>query len=319
MLFSIIIPIYNVAQYIPKCLESVFSQSFCDLEVICVDDGSSDNSLTIVNHFVNEVNSRFPDSTSSHLSVIHQENQGLSAARNAGLKVAHGDYILFLDSDDWLEPDALQTLANNLCGEDMLCFNGRRFLEDNQQYEAPDRIDPESSLSGWDYYNRYALKHRNFAFVCVVLRCYRRQFLLDNNLFFKPGIFHEDNLFTPYACYFAQKVKVIPDVLYDYRVRSQSIMTTRSLKHWHDIITTANELASFFDDKPVEKTTLYQSLTHHYQSAFASVGPKEDKQLLPLVNWQLYRQVSRTKPRHRLQYAAMRLSPSIFRQINKML
>ena len=310
MKFSIIVPIYNVEQYLPKCLESLQQQTFQDFEVICVNDGSKDGSAAIAEAWVETV---------SCAQSINQPNGGLSAARNSGLAAARGEYVLFLDSDDWLESDALQVLSENLEREDMLCFNGRRYLEDKQLYEEADRLDSEKDISGWEYYCRHALESRQFAFVCVVLRCYRRQFLLDNNLFFKPGIFHEDNLFTPYACYFAQKVKVIPDVLYDYRVRSQSIMTTRSLKHWHDIITTANELASFFDDKPVEKITLYQSLTHHYQSAFASVGPKEDKQLLPLVNWQLYRQVSRTKPRHRLQYAAMRLSPSIFRQINKML
>ena len=147
MKFSIVIPVYNVQHFLPKCLKSISSQSFSDYEVICIDDGSTDESLILLREFSNTTDFQF--------IIIHQENQGLSAARNAGLKVAHGDYILFLDSDDWLEPDALQTLADNLCGEDMLCFNGRRFLEDNQQYEAPDRIDPEPSLSGWDYYNRY--------------------------------------------------------------------------------------------------------------------------------------------------------------------
>lgn len=309
MKFSIIVPVYNVEKYLPDCLESLQRQTFSDFEVICVNDGSTDASATVAQQWV--------DTLSPKVSLIHQQNAGLSAARNAGLSVAQGEYVLFLDSDDWIEPNTLQVLADNLEDEDFLCFSGHRYFEDKAQYEEADHLPQESQITGWEYYCRHALEHRNFAFVCVVLRCYKREFLVSNNLRFKPGIFHEDNLFTPYACYYAQKIKVIPDVLYNYRVRSSSIMTTRSLKHWKDIIGIANELAAFFQDKVIEKTTLYQALTHHYQSAFVSVGRKEDKELLPLMQWPLYKMVSRTKRRHRIQYAAMRISPSVFRMINR--
>ena len=308
MKFSIIVPIYNVEQYLPKCLGSLREQTFQDFEVICVNDGSQDGSVAIAESWVGQV---------SNARLISQPNAGLSAARNTGLEVAKGEYVLFLDSDDWLEPSALQILAESLEGEDMLCFNGRRYMEFEQQYESADPMEPEKAISGWDYYCRHALEHRNFAFECVVLRCYKREFLLNNALRFKPGIFHEDDLFTPFVCFFAQDVKVISEVLYVYRVRSNSIMTTRSLKHRQNYIMIANELAAFFQDKPIEKTTLYRALTHHYQSAFASVGPKEDRELLPLVDWCLYKRVSRTKRRHRLQYAALRISPRLFRRVNK--
>lgn len=313
MKLSIIVPIYNVAQYLPVCLSSVLSQSFCDYEVICVNDGSTDDSRSVLSDLLAECDA-------SKAVVLDQENQGLSAARNAGLRAAKGDYVLFLDSDDWLELNALELLSKQLEDEDIICFNGRRYFEDKDTYEMPDAIVSETDLSGWDYYNRHALAHRNFAFVCVVLRCYRRQFLLENNLWFKPGIFHEDNLFTPLTCFHAKSVKVIPDVLYNYRVRSSSIMTTRSLKHWQDIISTANELAEFFVPKTdIDKTTIYRALTHYYQSAFQNAGHREDKLLKPLVDWKCYNQVSRTKLRHRVQYAAMRISPALYRWVNKLL
>lgn len=309
MFFSIIIPVYNVEKYLAACLDSVLAQSFDDFEAVCVNDGATDNSAAILEHYKENDN---------RIKVITQSNAGLSAARNTGLNVASGEYVLFLDSDDWIEPNTLQILSENLNGEDLLCFNGRRYIEGRNQYEESDNLQCEEGMTGWDYYCRHALEHRNFAFVCVVLRCYRRQYLVDNNLWFKEGIYHEDNLFTPYACYYAQKVKVISDVLYDYRVRESSIMTTRSLKHWKDIIGIANELSNFFVSKNgMEKKTIYQALTHHYQSAFCHVTPKEDKELLPLVNWRLYKRVSRTKRRHRLQYAAMRISPRLFRWVNK--
>lgn len=310
MLFSIIIPVYNVENYLRDCLDSVLNQSFNDWEAICVNDGSTDGSAAILESYA-ERDSRF--------NVISQPNGGLSAARNTGLDAAQGDYVLFLDSDDWLEPNALQILSESTTNEDLLCFNGRRFFEMDRKYENADHLEPAVNESGWEYYSQNALCHRNFAFVCVVLRCYRRSYLLGHGLRFKTGIYHEDNLFTPLACYYADKVKVIPNVLYDYRVRESSIMTSRSLKHWKDIIGTANELAGFFIPKEnLEKKTIYQALTHHYQMAFANVTPVEDKSLLPLVNWSYYKTVSRTKPRHRILYLAIRISPRLFRSmINK--
>lgn len=309
MTFSILIPVYNVEKYLRECLDSLLHQSFLDWEAICVNDGSSDGSAAILEDYA---------SKDSRISVISQANGGLPVARNTGLDVAKGDYILFLDSDDWLEPDALKILSENLQEEDLLCFNGRRFFEESGQFEDADQLRPESYETGWDYYSRNALCHRNFAFVCVVLRCYRRAYLLNNGLRFKPGIYHEDNLFTPLACYFAKAVKVIPDILYDYRVRESSIMTSRSLDHWKSTIGIANELADFFSRKDgIEEETVYQALTHHYQIAIANSTPDSDKELLPLINWKLYKTVSRTKSRHRLLYSAMRISPRLFRKVLK--
>ena len=309
MLFSIIIPVYNVENYLRDCLDSVLGQSFSDWEAVCVNDGSTDHSVSILEEYASRDN---------RITVISQPNGGLSAARNTGLNAAKGDYVIFLDSDDWLEADALKTLSENLSGEDLLCFNGRRYFEDSGQYAEADYLLPEKYQSGWDYYSYNALSHRNFAFVCVVLRCYRRAFLLSHGLGFKTGIFHEDNLFTPLACFYARKTSVITNVLYNYRVRSSSIMTSRSLQHWKDLIGTANELSEFFIPKNgIETKTIYQALTHHYQVAFAQASPADDKELLPLVNWESYKIVSGTKPRHRLNYAAMRISPRLYRAILK--
>lgn len=309
MKISVIIPVYNVEQYLRQCIDSILNQTFSDYEVICINDGSTDDSGKILMEYADG---------NPVIKVIEQKNRGLSAARNTGLKIADGEYVLFLDSDDWLEKDALQILADAVDGQDMLCFNGRRFIEDQIRYEAADDISQVDEISGWDYYNRFSLQHRNFAFVCVVLRLYRRDFLRENNLLFAEGIYHEDNRFTPLACYYAENVRVIDDVLYNYRIRSSSITTTRILKRDKDLLETANMLSSFFVNKnEVDKSILYQALTHHYQAPFVRSSSKEDKVLVPLVDWKLYKSVSRTKTRHRIQYFAMRLSPSIFRIVNK--
>lgn len=254
--FSIIIPVYNVEEYLRECLNSVLNQEYDGMyEVICVNDGSTDGSLGVLKEYAEKY---------SIIRIINQENKGLSEARNAGIKNATGDYIFFLDSDDWIESNTLKILSENVSGEDFIAFNGRRYFEDGT-VEEPDKGIIETNLSGWDYYNKYALVSRKFHFVCVVLRLYKRTFLLDNDLFFGPGLYHEDNLFTPIACYYAKKIKVIPDVFYVYRIRGGSISQTANLKRLTDIILVANKLSEFFiPKKDIDKTVVYKNLATYY-------------------------------------------------------
>lgn len=292
--FTLIIPVYNVEAFLRQCLDSVLNQTFSDWEAVCVNDGSTDGSAAILEDYAAKDN-RF--------QVVTQSNGGLSAARNTGLEAAKGEYILFLDSDDWLVENALKVLSTNLSGEDMLCFSGRRFFEKTHGFNPSDLLKNGDYQSGMDYYNENALLPRDFAFVCVVLRAYRRAFLIDNGLGFKEGILHEDNLFTPLACYYAQKVKQINACLYDYRVRARSITTTVDLKRLTDLMETANELAAFFIPKQgFDKTVVYRAITQYYQAAFVEAPKGERKALKRLCDWGLYRKVSRTKLRHRWNY-----------------
>ncbi|MBR2958425.1 MAG: glycosyltransferase [Bacteroidales bacterium] len=303
MKISIVIPIYNVEQYLEQCLSSIQAQKYDDLEVICVNDGSTDDSRKILTEWA----THFPQ-----MRIIDRENGGLSAARNTGLKAAKGDYIVFIDSDDWVEPTMLSRISEEVKGEDMICFACRK-----SDYGATDALVPEQS-DGWTYYNQHALEHRIIPFVCVWQRYYRREFLIENRLHFREGILHEDNEFTPRACLHAKSIKVIPDVLYNYRVRPGSIMTTRGLRSKESLITIGNELSELFsNENGIDKTIVYQALTQCYQMAFVNNTHEEDQYLLPLVNWQCYRRVSRTKTRHRLQYLALRISPTLFRFINQ--
>lgn len=300
MLFSIIIPVYNVEKYLRPCLDSVLGQSFSDWEAICVNDGSKDSSSVILGELAEK---------DSRIRVIEQANAGLSAARNTGLGYATGDYVLFLDSDDWLEEKSLEILSKTLNGEDMVCFSGRRYLEYEKRYLPSDRLKVRCYTSGMDYFNENALQHRDFAFVCVVLRAYRRSFLADHSLRFMEGIYHEDNMFTPQACYYARTVKVIDDCLYDYRVRENSITTTYSTKRKCDMMKIANELAAFFIPKSgFDKTIVYRAITHHYQAVLMNVSKAERRSVYGLCDWNLYGKVCRTKPRHFLNYILNRMS-----------
>lgn len=294
MKFSIIIPVYNVEAYLHQCLDSVLCQDFSDWEAVCVNDGSTDGSAAILEDYV---------AKDARFRLVTQPNGGLSAARNAGLDAAQGEYILFLDSDDWLVENALKVLSTNLSGEDMLCFSGRRFFEKTHGFNPSDLLKNGDYQSGMDYYNENALLPRDFAFVCVVLRAYRRTFLMDNGLRFKEGILHEDNLFTPLACYYAHEVRVVNACLYNYRVRANSITNTVDMKRLTDLMETANELAAFFiPKKGFDKTVVYRAITHYYQVAFVEAPKGERQTLKRLCDWGLYRKVSRTKLRHRWNY-----------------
>lgn len=294
MKFSIIIPVYNVETYLRECLDSVLNQTFDDWEAICVNDGSTDGSAAILEEYAKK---------DSRIKAIMQQNAGTAAARNTGLKAAKGDYIFFLDSDDWIEDNALQIIADCLNGEDILCFSGRRFLEADNSYRPADKLLAKQYASGIDYYNENALLSRDFAFVCVVLRVYKTSFLISNKLYFDDDVSFEDNLWVPIMLYYAVSVKVIPNALYYYRVREGSKMQEESLARKKDLLKVANRLAEFFISKQgFDKTVVYRAITHHYQVAFSNVSEDDRTALRKICNWKLYRKVSRTKPRHRWNY-----------------
>lgn len=293
MKFSVVVPVYNVEQYLNQCLESLLMRDFSDYEVVCVNDGSTDSCREMLSSW----EAAFPQ-----MKVIDRENGGLSAARNTGLKAAEGDYVVFVDSDDWVEPNMLSRLAVEADGTDMICYACR-----TTDKEKSDAFVPEQS-DGWGYYNRHALEARIVPFVCVWQRCYRREFLIVNNLFFHKGVLHEDNEFTPRACLKAKSVKVIPDVLYNYRVRPGSIMTTRGLRSKESLVQIGNELSElFFNETGIDKTVVYRALTQCYQMAFLDNNREDDCYLRRLVDWKSYRRVSRTKLRHRWNYIKNRM------------
>ena len=297
--FSIIIPVYNVEPYLRECLDSVLAQTCAEWEAMCINDGSTDGSLDILQEYA---------ANDARFRIINQPNKGLSAARNAGIRAAKGEYLFFLDSDDWIVPDALERLNKHIAGQDMICFAGQKYNEKDKTYLPSDVLIPAIYSNGMAYYSDNALKSYAFPFVCAVLRLYKRIFLQEHNLVFEERIYHEDNLFTPIACYYSGKVQVVHDVLYVYRVRENSIMTTNQPKRIADMVYVANSLAAFFVSKKIKDTVIiYRAITHHYQVALSAPYGIVRKYVLPNLDWQLYYQVSRTKIRHRFNYLKYRL------------
>ena len=147
---SIVLPVYNVANYLRKCLDSLVNQTFKDFEVICVNDGSTDMSLSILEGY---------SLTDSRFKIITQENRGLSGARNTGIKHVRGEYVLFVDSDDWLEDNALEELYNHVKGfnSEITMFKFRYFNEDTKEFSENQNskleIIPDSLVTSNFSYN----------------------------------------------------------------------------------------------------------------------------------------------------------------------
>ena len=235
MKLSIIVPIYNVAPYLRKCVDSLLAQDISDYEIILVDDGSTDDSGAIADEIVreaignrqwaidNETNSQSPIANRPTLRVIHQSNAGLSAARNTGIAVAQGDYIMFVDSDDYLQPNVLGALMGQVERDnlDVLRFN---YQNVNEQYEvflpfkdAKRDVDySEDVVDGETFLNK-RLGPACYAVMFIV----RREIVLQEQ--FTPNIYFEDTDWTPRMLIKANRVASTPMVVYNYLWRQGSI------------------------------------------------------------------------------------------------
>lgn len=219
---SVVLPVYNVADYLRKCLDSLVNQTFKDFEVICVNDGSTDLSLGILEGYA---------LTDSRFKIISQENQGLSGARNTGIEHVKGEYVLFVDSDDWLEENALELLYEHVKGfnSEITMFKFKFFDDDTSEIsEDPftnlEVIDPALYTGNFSYYDVldiiFKISHAPFN------KLYKTSFLRNLGAKFLYGSYYEDVEFFYKVFFKAKKVSLLPEYLYYYRIRDYSISTS---------------------------------------------------------------------------------------------
>jgi glycosyltransferase involved in cell wall biosynthesis len=240
MKVSIIIPVYNVEKYLAECLDSAVGQTHQNKEIIIVNDGSTDGSADIISSYQEKY---------SEIVFIATENRGQSSARNTGLDTSTGDYLIFLDSDDWLEKETLERclLALKEHDADIVMFNAHSFADEVQDFDikklnytrAPCLTDKKLRCR-----EAFALFIRNKAYlVSPCLYLYKRSTFNKNR--FQSGIIHEDNLFTTQLLINSETAEVIclPDRFFHRRVRPGSIMTKeKSMKHVSGYLAVAEEL-----------------------------------------------------------------------------
>lgn len=205
---SVIVPVYNVADYLPQCLESILNQDYGDLQVLLIDDGSTDDSGAICDQFAAQ---------DSRIQVIHQKNGGAASAKNAGLRAATGKYLSFVDSDDYLELGAYGFLVKTLEETRADAVQGA-FQEVYRSRTEAKPLKPET-LEGFDYLLRFPKD-----FTCALLwnKLYRRE--LFNGVFFEEGHKIDDEYFTYQGFLQPRKVVCTDRVIYNYRKRASSVM-----------------------------------------------------------------------------------------------
>ena len=223
MLLSLIIPVYNVEQYIAECIQSVIQQVTADIEVIIVNDGTPDDSISVIEQILGEQTASIRDC----FIILNQENQGQSSARNLGLKYAKGEYISFLDSDDVLSENYLSDFKNTIKKNnvDIVQFKSSRFEEDTNKLKAFNVGLQRNGLLQLDQNLMIEIFNQSAWFPW--LNIYRRE--LFNGLEFPVGIYYEDAALIPEVFLRAKNIYFLESVLYFYRLNlNGSLLNTSS-------------------------------------------------------------------------------------------
>lgn len=210
---SVIVPVYKVEKYLRECIESIIRQTYSQLEIILIDDESPDNCGAICEEFA---------AKDSRITVIHQKNGGAAAARNAGLRVAAGEYLSFVDSDDYLEPDAYETMVKAMeanHADAVQCGFRSLFL-----YETEDCImfDEKKQFTGLEYMQEF-LSNWTCSVACDKL--FKRE--LFSGIFWEEGHVVDDEFFTYRGIMNARTVVYVPQIIYNYRQRKTSAMRNK--------------------------------------------------------------------------------------------
>lgn len=237
MFISVVVPVYNVEKYLEKCLQSLIEQCYSDMEIVVVDDKSTDRSLCIAKKYEKYNN----------VKVISKEkNTGLSDSRNVGIRESRGQYIMFLDSDDYVEDGCIfkiQEIAKKENEPDIVYFGySEEYESTNEKYIKYGYVSQKDKIYTGEEFAIAELKQRNlYAAACFGI--YNREFIVRNNLYFESGLLHEDELWTPQVILRANKVYTSDYVFYHYLRRNGSI--TRSgnkTKHGQDMLCICKKL-----------------------------------------------------------------------------
>lgn len=249
MKLSVVLPVYNVENYIKECLDSILCQEFTNFELIIIDDGSVDNTREIVS-----------DYKDYRIRYFFQENSGLSAARNLGITKAEGDFIIFIDSDDIIKPDLFKKCILMIDSKklDMLFFGFQMFScsEGGEKIFGKERIPNVSgileSTDGLKELFKDNIPHFSWA------NMIRRSTLINNNIRFPENRNYEDFATTYKLIYFSERIGFIDDTSYLYRQRDNSIMHKASDKESENILISEHEIVEFIEkNEPSIKALSY--------------------------------------------------------------
>lgn len=265
---SVIIPAYNNEIYLPQCIESVLNQTYSNYEIIIINDGSEDDTLYVAKQYEQKYNC---------IKVIDNENKGQGFSRNYALKFAQGDYILFLDSDDFIEPVTLEVAVNRIKVDqsDLVVFDWKYYKinSKNYLYVNKDTFYNKKVLIGEECLDLLTIKH-----YFTVNKLYSKNFLKKNNIKYSEGHIYEDNPFWVKVCIKAKKVSLIHSPLYNVRISTTSSTKTNNNTDFHYIsyIKAVREIMSIVGNRKKEQYYyLYKYLIQKFWVYYNRRTPKE--------------------------------------------
>lgn len=225
---SVIIPVYNVENYLRKCLNSLVNQTLKDIEIIVVNDGTLDNSQEIIDEYVK----KYPKKVVS----IIQENGGQGAARNTGLLHAKGEYIGYVDSDDYVEENMYEELYKKAKEEDSdIVICGNNVVKENYEFLSKEDVDKEFLLGKMAVWNKI----------------YKKNIIVDNKIQFRSKVWYEDLDFTMKVYFSSKKISYVDKPLYNYLLREGSTMNNNNIKRNLELIEAFDSLIDYCKDKKI--------------------------------------------------------------------
>lgn len=280
MQFSIILPVYNVEAYLQECVDSILKQTNKNYEIILVDDGSKDKSPEICDELARRYEC---------IKVIHKENGGLSDARNVGTKAACGEYIVYIDSDDFvLDSEFLSKLEKKAqAGTDLIFYKYQKYFSESKKFEEC-KYSYSSAMKKDTYANKInALVEADAFYGMAWIKAIKKSVLLENNIEFERGLLGEDMEWNYHIIFNSSSMEFIDESMIAYRQRSGSITSTHRLKNLTDFIYIlekwSDRITREIEDERL-KNALYGSLAKYYSNLLVVYSRLSDPKKKIYVN-----------------------------------
>lgn len=262
MRFSIILPIYNVEKYLEECVDSILKQTFRDYEIILVDDGSTDGSPELCDKLAE---------TDERIRVLHKKNGGLSDARNAGTDNAIGDYIIYIDSDDFIiGNDFLEKISQKSnMSPDLIFYKYKKFFDQENRFDDCS-YSYKTAIEKTNYADKITALVKSDAFYGMAwIKAIKREVIVNNNIAFEVGLLGEDMEWNYHIIFNSKSIEFIDEPFIAYRQRSGSITATHKLKNLTDFIYVLEKWSECIKNDTTDevlKIALFGSLAKYYSN-----------------------------------------------------
>lgn len=269
---SVIIPVYNTEKYLEKCLDSIINQTYQDFEIVIINDGSIDNSQNIIEKYL--------DKYQNKIKCINKENGGLSSARNYGIEVARGDYIIFVDSDDYIKKDLFEQLLPYIQKDiDLVKY---KLIKVSEEYKELERVDGPSfdEVTGEEGFNKLVFNDVLLEPACLYL--YKRDIFIKNNLRFLENTYHEDFGLVPIILLYTNSIVSINFYGYYYLQANNSITRnedyTKTIKRANDLLIHYDNMKKAIENLNIKQKTKENMYLYYTNAIFDNLKKLQKKE-----------------------------------------